>query len=530
MAINLFGLSIPQISLPSLPKISLPKVTLPTPPKIEIPKIKVPEIKIPEIKIPEVPKVTVPKITLPDIPKVDIPKISTIPGFGAVAGVAGVVADTVVGGSLPKIDLPKISLPTPPKIEIPEIKVPESKPALVQPGGGSGGSGGVWVPAGYGSGNVSLDPPPGGNIIDTVIGARDQSYEAGLTRAFSGNVAGGGTQVVATAAVDMLLPLDAVDVANKLATGRGGEVTAEDWLYAAIDTLGVAGSVFTLGGSYAASRALKAGLKGGKVAIKTNVIGKAIRSARGVGSSALSKSKNVLTQTFKVPTPTKLPDPGDASRILRETQAAQAKLTSQIADLRKSLTKVDVPKAVDLPSQLPNRLSKTGSTLTGAMLGAGGTAIALQLSGALGGAAPPPEEQEGGGGNGNGGLPGGDQSGGAGDDWWSQFIKSLYGGETYDPSLYDPYSGYTEAAYPDIFGWDPYAQDLLSYAEEIPVVGGVATAAKQSGFALPAIIGVVVLVIVGVAFFRSKKGKAMVSDTKKKVFGAAKSAKKAVGA
>lgn len=518
MAINLFGLSIPQISLPSLPKIEVPKITVPD----------------------------IPKVTVPDVTRV-IPKIVTSPvPVAAVAGAVGEAAAGALTQWIPKIEIPKISLPDSRPMTADDVQrlsvpgagrgssavTPAVTPAVSSPAPSTGGGGGLPAFGGVSyPDSVSLRPPQGGNIIDVVIGARDQSYEAGLTHAFTGNVAGGGTQVAATAAFDMLLPLDAVDVANKLATGRGDELTSEDYLFAAIDTLGVAGAVFTLGGSYAASRALKAALKGGKVAIKGNVIGRVIRSTRGVGSSALNKGKDVLSR-IKTPTPTKAPDPGDVSRIIRETREAQTKMTRQIDDLRDSLVKTFDKKTVDLPTQLPNRLSKTGSALTGATLGAGGTAIALTLSGALGAPAPQQEEEEGGGGAG-GGLPGGDDYTGAGDDWWSEFIKSLYGGGAYDPSLYegyDPYAGYYDPGYPDVLGVEPYAQDLLTYAEEIPVVGGVATAAKQSGFALPLIVGAIILVVLAVAFLRSKKGKAMVSGAKKKVSGAAKGAKKAVGA
>jgi len=543
LAINLFGLSIPQISLPSLPKIEVPKFEIPEPPKIEIPKITVPDI---------------PKVTVPDIPKI---VTSPVP-VAAVAGAGGEAVGGAVAGAVPKVEVPKISLPSlpkvelpkvdPPKISLPEVSLPSlpkvempkidisraittAAPAISLPLAVAGAAAGA-VQRGE-TPKVDLPKPltdAWGAIsqgIDAVIGARDKSYEVGLEQAFAGNVAGGGTQVAATAAFDMLLPLDAVDVINKLATGRGDELTSEDYLFAAIDTLGVAGSVFTLGGSYAASRALKAALKGGKVAIKGNVIGRVIRSTRGVGSSALNKGKDVLSR-IKTPTPTKAPDPGDVSRLLRETREAQMKMTRQIDEMRESLTKtVSGLKPLDETVKLPNRLSKTGTYLTGAALGAGGTAIGLTALGALG--APAPQEIPEGGDGGGGALGGGDQVTGAGDDWWSEFIKSLYGGGAYDPSLYegyDPYAGYYDPGYPDLLGLEPYAQDLLTYAEEVPVVGGVATAAKQSGFALPLIVGAIILVVLAVAFFRSKKGKQVIGGVKKQVSGAINAGKKAVGA
>lgn len=496
---NFFGINLP------IPQITLPKISLPSLPSL------------PEVSLPAPPKIEIPKITVPDVQRV-IPKIITSPI--PVVAVAGAVGEAVAGaGGVPEIKLPKIDLPKPAwsgagsgRITTPEEAARSGIP-----------TGGVTVPVGS---------PAGGNIIDTVIGARDQSYEAGLTRAFTGNVAGGGTQVAATAAVDMLLPLDAVDVANKLATGRGDELTGEDYLFAAIDTLGVAGSVFTLGGSYAASRALKAALKGGKVAIKGNVIGRVIRSTRGVGSSALNKGKDILSR-IKTPAPTKAPDPGDVSRIIRETREAQTKMTRQIDDLRDSLVKTFDKKTVDLPTQLPNRLSKTGTALTGAALGAGGTAIALTLTGALGAPAPQQQEEEGGGGNGGGGLPGADQSGGAGGGDWLAQLQALLSGGAYDPSLYegyDPYSGYYPPGYPDPFGLEPYAQDIAGMLGEVPVVGAPFEAAAQKGFALPALIGAVVLVVLVIAVLRSKKGKAMIGGAKKKVSGVVSGAKKAVGA
>ena len=66
---------------------------------------------------------------------------------------------------------------------------------------------------------------------------------------------------------------------------------------------------------------------------------------------------------------------------------------------------------------------------------------------------------------------------------------------------------------------------MLGYAEEVPVVGGLAHEIRRRGLAVPVIVGVLVLVIL---FLRSKKGKKMIGDAKKKVGSATKGAKKAV--
>ena len=501
MAFNLFGISIPQISLPSLPKIEVPKIEIP---KITVPDI--PKIEVPKIKIPDIPKVTVPdipKITVPDIPKIEVPKIKIpdaskvtlppLPGLDVLSGAA-----SIARGEMPQANIP-------------------------QPLNDLGG----WVSQG----------------IDVVIGARDKSYEVGLEQASTGNVAGGGAQFGATMAADVILPLDLIDLGNKWMTGRGDEIDNEMLLGAAIDGLGLAGAVFTFGGSYAASRALKAGLKtvkvGGDVG-KLSAISKLRSTIKTVGSTAKTKTLSAIGKVTTKTTTKSTSAGADVSKLLRQqaeaTKKAYAKQARAVQDAMakqtKALTKsLSGLKPAGETSKLATGLSRTGSVLTGAALGAGGAAIGLTALGALGAPAPLQEEE---GGDGDGGaLGGGDQVTGAGEDWWTEFMDSLYGGEAYDPYLYegyDPYTGYYDPGYPDVLGVEPYAQDLLTYAEEVPVVGGVATAAKQSGFALPLIVGAIILVVLAVAFLRSKKGKAMVSGAKKEVSGAAKGAKKAVGA
>lgn len=526
MAFNFFGIGIPQISLPkiSLPSLpSLPKVSLPAPPKIEIP-----------------------KITVPDVQRV-IPKIITSPiPVVAVAGAVGEsVAGAVAGG------VPEIKLPTPPKVELPKISLPKidlPKPAW----SGAGTVPGriitpeemmhTGIPTG---GAVSLPAPPkGGNVLDTVINARNQSYEVGMEQAFSGNVAGGGAQFGATMAADVILPLDLIDVGNKWLTGRGDEIDQEMTLGATIDALGLVGAVFTFGGSYAATRALKAGMKTAKIGGEMGKLSAIRRGVTALGSKAKTKTLTAiapLTKTSK--TTTKTTSAGaDVSKLLREqAEAAQKTYAKQMAEMQKAFSKqtksitksISGLKPAGEPSKLATGLSRTGSLMTGAALGLGTGAIGLTALGALGAPAPQEVPEDGGGGNGGGGLPGADQSGGLGDDWWNQLLNSLSGGGAYDPSLYegyDPYSGYYPPGYPDPFGLEPYAQDIAGMLGEVPVVGAPFEAAAQKGFALPALIGAVVLVVLVVAVLRSKKGKTMIGGAKKKVSGVVSGAKKAVGA
>jgi len=526
MAFNLFGISIPQISLPSLPKIEVPKIKIPEPPKIEIP-----------------------KITVPDIPKV-IPKIVTSPvPVAAVAGAVGEAAAGAVVGWMPKVELPRISLPEPQK-ELPSLDAgvprlggsgagdgdrPATSASASTTGGAAGRLPGFVLPAFGGvskPGTVGLEPPPGGNIIDTVIGARDKSYEVGLEQAFSGNVAGGGAQFAATAAADVLLPMDLMDAGNLWMTGRGDQIDGELALWAAIDAVTLAAAPFTFGASYAAGRALKAG----KVAAKTAKIGGEMGKTTAItklvtGLSGAGKTTGAVKPAVKVPT-TAVRSTADITTAMRkQAGAAKSAYAKQIAEMQKTVTKAVSGLKPASAAKTSTALGKTGTALKYTGLGLGTGAIGLTALGALG--APAPQEIPEGGDGGGGALGGGDQVTGAGDGWWTEFMNSLYGGGAYDPSLYegyDPYAGYYDPGYPDPLGVEPYAQDLLSYAEEVPVVGGVATAAKQSGFALPLIVGAVVLVILVVALLRSKKGKAMISGAKKTVSGAVSAGKKAVGA
>ena len=645
MAFNFGGIRIPQISLPkisrpSLPKISLPKITVPkitvpkiTVPKITIPKITVPKITIPKITIPKItipkvtiPKVTIPKIGLPTLPKITIPKIGlptlpkiTIPKFSlpkvtvpdlpkvipkiitfplpaislpmAVAGAVG----GAVAGAVPEIKLPELPKFSLPKFSLPEIKFPEpAKPAWsgtgTVPGRIISPEEAAWsgIPTGgVSKGGVSLAPREGGNVLDVVIGARNKSYEVGLEQAFTGNVAGGGAQFGATMAADVILPLDLIDAGNLWMTGRGDQIDGEVMLGAAIDGIGLLGSVFTFGGSYAASRALKAGLKtakvGGKMG-KFSGISKLVSGLAGRTGKMVPKVPLKLGKTApKVPLKPKfgkgLIAPPKSSKIA-PPKAPKAPLkpvkTAPKAPAKPTSGKPGTYKSTDTPlgsvraspiegfdalkaaGGLEGKLAgKTGKALRVAGLGLGAGAIGLTALGALGG--PGPQEVP----------PGGEEYPPGGEEyypWWVTppggeeypgYLPSVdpYGGEEpwsdileidpmgpehgpgYDPlgPEYDPPGYYPPGqdylpGYPDPLGLEYYAQELAGYGEELPVVGGVVTKAKTRGLVLPLIIGAVVLVVLVVAVLRSKRGTALISGAKQQVSGAVSAGKKAVGA
>ena len=197
-----------------------------------------------------------------------------------------------------------------------------------------------------------------------------------------------------------------------------------------------------------------------------------------------------------------------------------------------------------------SNLSKTGTALKTAGLTLGVGAIGLTALGALGG---PDQAQEVPPGEGNGGeyppgydpgyFPGYDPGiayPGSEDPWWT--MPDLPGFEFpeipgFEPPTWEEYpypdgdGGYTDEygnyppAYPDPFGLEGYGQEMLGYAEEVPVVGGLAHEIRRRGLAVPVIVGGVLVTVI---FLRSKRGKKMIAGAKKKVSGAAKGAKKAV--
>ena len=192
-----------------------------------------------------------------------------------------------------------------------------------------------------------------------------------------------------------------------------------------------------------------------------------------------------------------------------------------------------------------SRWAKTSSVLgkgaktTGVLgMGLGAGVIGLSMMGGAGGPAPAPgpeeEEEE---------LPqwlidllsGG--AGAEGSPWiddgvpppeldWSSLLSMggldfPYGDFIYPDGLggYTDAYGYYPAAYPDFLGLEGYGQEMLGYAEEVPVVGGLAHEIRRRGLAVPVIVGGVLVTVI---FLRSKRGKKMIAGAKKKVSGAKK--------
>jgi len=434
--------------------------------------------------------------------------------------------------------------------------------------------------------------------VDAVIGARDQAYADGFTQLFlsdttAGKVAGA-AQVAAPMAADVLLPLDVVNVANKLATGRGDELTTADYAYAALDTIGVLGSVFTFGGSYALTRALKASklaklgetVKTGAEMSKLSAIKGAFETIRSSakmseaakttvktsGSGAktakytqyLNRLKNTANavktnaaktysslKSTRVPTTTvkgtnestgTIADLSRRMSTLEDLKSTEsAKITSALEDVQKSTSKSinDLTKSVSESLDAFGNLKTTGKTEgTLSKIGnaikygvIGGTVGSVGLA-ALQAFGTPVEETPTGGNEDNQNDLNADLDGNGIPDWLDALFGTESAADTGLPTNADTDEGYTDASYPDPLGLESGAQDVLSGLEDVPVVGDVATVANENGVALPVLLLGGLVVVGGAAYVlkKTKTGKQITARVSGAVSSAGKAAKKAVSA
>ena len=105
----------------------------------------------------------------------------------------------------------------------------------------------------------NLSENPVSQLAGGVVGFRDNLYNSDNIAANIGGLA-----------VDVIAPIDLLDVSNLWFTGRGDQITGEKLLWAGLDALALAAVPFSFGGSLA----LRAGVKG--VAKSLKVTGRAV--------------------------------------------------------------------------------------------------------------------------------------------------------------------------------------------------------------------------------------------------------------
>lgn len=202
------------------------------------------------------------------------PSVATAGALGKAAGDAG-SAIAGIPAVLPKISLPTVQTFTAPAASLLSTKI-DAIPGLTGPG------------------TIIPNAPSTGNLYDQVIGTRSNLYDAGgetFAKGWEGGDAlgiGEGAGIYgATAAVDFIAPLDGINLANKIATGRMNEITSDEWINGGIDVALIGVGIGTGGTGYVAGKGLLKGSKFMLAADKAAVkIGEKVAATKGAKEAA----------------------------------------------------------------------------------------------------------------------------------------------------------------------------------------------------------------------------------------------------
>jgi hypothetical protein len=365
--------------------------------------------------------------------------------------------------------------------------------------------------------------------------------------------------------MDMMLPLDLVNVTNKLATGRGGELTGEDYLYAGIDAASIALGALTGGIGYVSVRGA---VKGGKIGVKSLKGGAELFKASKLTSAVSTALRKTGKTIRKIPTKArpKVTKAGSApsgvggSGLKAGSSAPPGWMNAKryVADYKTKTPTYKAPEPVKptapvykapepvkvesvkvesakLP-EVPTKTSPVASALKTALIGATGLGIGyagLQAVGAL--SSPLPEDGEDpyydpyagypdpyGGLPLGGTLPGGEEIPGG---YWWDYPGGEDGGEYPEP-YYPPGSDepYFPPTYPGGEWVEPaeyFAQDVGGFLEGLPIVGDLFAEANRRGLALPVLLGGCLLIGGGGYYIatRTKAGKRAAAQVSKTVKG-----------
>ena len=322
-------------------------------------------------------------------------------------------------------------------------------------------------------------------LADSVIDKRDEMY------------AGEPIEKVAAIGSDILMPLDLMNVVNKTATGRGGDLTTEDYIGAGIDAASIALGALSGGVGYVALKSVKTGVKG-----VTKVVPKI---------SKISKVRKLKPKRIRTPKQTTNKAPSNiksgGSNPPKNPPAGKVKARGNNPPKNPPAGKVkgggnNPPKNPPKSGKVKaggNNPPKTGMSL-GDKLQVGIAAITAGLFGWM--AFAPVDGDE----------------------------ESLYP-EEYDPGYYDNGSGgeyYDSPILPDeLQPLEEYAEDIGGYLEDVPIIGDIAEEARKHGLSLPFLIAIGVVAFVG-GHWVWKKYKSSKKTPVKKA-GTAKSAGKRKG-
>ncbi|HJK80517.1 MAG TPA: hypothetical protein O0Y06_06410 [Methanocorpusculum sp.] len=308
--------------------------------------------------------------------------------------------------------------------------------------------------------------------------------------------AGEPVEKVAAIGSDVLIPLDLMNVVNKTVTGRGEQLTTEDYVGAAIDTASIILGVFTGGVGYVGLKAAKTGVKG-----VTKMVPKISKNSklktpmpRKAAPKKVSAPKKVTKKTTNKPAPS-IKSRGTTRKVNRRTARATKKTVApaRVNTVKKSTVKNTKAKAAKATSSKP-KVTKAKTPAAAApprgILGTLTDLSSIALTGLMAWMMLGPSEEE------------------------------VYDDGYYDDGLYDdgygtsedsgllpaeePYYDETGEEYYDspilpeeLQPLEEYAEDLSGYIEDVPVIGDIAEEARKRGLSLPFLIAIGAVAFIG---------------------------------
>lgn len=331
---------------------------------------------------------------------------------------------------------------------------------------------------------IGKNPPvitaenPISGTVDTVINARDDAYASGDLAVAGAAVAG-----------DILLPLDLVNVVNKAATGRGGELTTEDYLGAAIDAAAIALGVVSGGLGYGLVKTAKTGFKGAtkmsKISALSKLLGRRPAPKKIVVKKAAPKPapKAVRTTAPAKTITTKTPVKTATPKVMKTTAPAKTVTTKTPVKTASPKTPVKQPATPKVSTANPAAPSRG---IIGTLADVGSLGLTGLFAWSMFGGGTPEdeyiyEETE--------PLPGEDGA----------LIPETTPYESDDPWIETPDGQYYDSPIlpEELQPLEEIAEGLGGYLEDVPVVGDVAEAARRRGLSLPFLLALGAVAVIG---------------------------------
>ena len=371
------------------------------------------------------------------------------------------------------------------------------------------------------------------NAISTAVSTRDASYDQAFKDAESGNIAGGVARGAVTAAADTLLPLDALNVGNKLITGQS--ISGEEWLYAGVDAVAAVAGALSGGLGYvgikAGAKAIKTGVKAGGTSMGLlSKFAKNVSTAKSTSASKKHYNNLVRTQEKRLQAAQAVNNANKIAAAQRGLAAAKAQKNAYLNTLKQTKQASTLAKASSGGSTVTKaaKASNTGSTLTKAtkstaktaLIGGGIGAALVGIPTIISGVTGAIDDSY------NSGYEDGYAEGSS---LWDTGIGDMGLGDMglgdmgLDEGLYDD-SGFLEDA-------GTWADGVMEDISDVPVVGSLAEQIQANGLSLPVLVlGAIVICAGGYFLIKkfSKKGKK--TGTKKRKSTAKKTTKGGVAA